>query len=103
MKKPWCRSSSIGWLKFLTGGQPVNDGKPHTAVLSSTSANVRLWLDGKMVAEKTTFTKPDDAGHVFKVGGAAPNTADDFNNGGISSVRVWARALPGADITIHRF
>lgn len=90
----------IGWLGAMTGGPKVNDGKTHTVVLSVQEGRVRLWLDGKTVAEKVGFTRPDMAGHVFKVGRAAPNFAGDFTNGTIASVRVWKRALPEDEIAL---
>jgi len=88
----------IGWLGAMTGGGKVDDGKPHTAVLMVRDGIARLWLDGAIVAEKGAFTKPDVAGHVFKVGRAAPDFAGDFTKGKIASVRFWKRALPDAEV-----
>lgn len=90
----------IGWLGAMNGGPKVNDGKPHTAVLSMSGGTARVWLDGKAIAEKANFTKPDQKGHVFKVGRAAPNFAGDFTNGKISVVKVWKRALPLGEIAL---
>jgi mono/diheme cytochrome c family protein len=90
----------IGWLGAMSDGPKVNDGKTHTAVLSVSSGNARLWLDGKRIAEKAEFTRPDVKGHVFKVGRAAPNFAGDFKNGKISAVKVWKRALPDKEIAL---
>mgnify|MGYP003596425226 FL=1 len=84
----------IGWLGAINSGPKVNDGKPHTAVLSVSGGTAKLWLDGKEIAEKANFTKPDQKEHVFKVGRAAPNFGGDFTNGKISVVKVWKRALP---------
>jgi mono/diheme cytochrome c family protein len=90
----------IGWLGAMTPGPVVNDGKPHTAVLSVSGGLARLWLDGKMIAEKANFTRPDVKGHVFKVGHAAMDFAGDFKAGKISSVKVWKRALPKKEIML---
>jgi sugar lactone lactonase YvrE len=90
----------VGWLGAMTGGPKVNDGKPHTVVLSVQDGSARLWLDGKKIAEKAGFTRPDVADHVFKVGRAAPNFAGDFTNGTIGTVRVWKRALPEDEIAL---
>lgn len=90
----------IGWLGAMTAGPKVNDGRPHTAVLSVTGGTARLWLDGKVIAEKANFTQPDQKGHVFKVGRAAPDFAGDFTNGRISVVKIWRRALPRAEIAL---
>ncbi len=90
----------IGWLGAINSGPKVNDGKPHTAVLSVSGGTARLWLDGKAIAEKANFTRPDQKEHVFKVGHAAPNFAGDFTNGKISAVKVWKRALPEGEIAL---
>ncbi len=90
----------IGWLGAMTGGGKVDDGKPHTAVLMVRDGTARLWLDGAIVAEKGGFTKPDVAGHVFKVGRAAPDFAGDLVRGKIVSVRFWKRALPDAEVAL---
>ena len=90
----------IGWLGAINSGAKVNDGKPHTTVLSVSGGTAKLWLDGKEIAEKANFTKPDQKGHVFKVGRAAPNFAGDFTNGKISVVKVWKRALPRKEIAL---
>jgi mono/diheme cytochrome c family protein len=88
----------IGWLGAMTGTQKVNDGKPHTAVLSFADRTARLWLDGKIAAEKSGLSRPDVAGHVFKVGRAATDFGGDFTKGNINAVRVWKRALPDAEV-----
>ena len=90
----------IGWHGAITGGPKVNNGKPHTAVFSVREGAARLWLDGKVIAEKSGFTKPDAKGHVFKVGRAASDFAGDFTKGNISAVRVWKRALPDAEVAL---
>jgi glucose/arabinose dehydrogenase len=90
----------IGWLGAMTGGPKVNDGKPHTAVLSVSGDTARLWLDGKVIAEKANFTRPDPKEHVFKVGRAAPNFAGDLRRGNIHVVRVWKRALPDGEMAL---
>lgn len=90
----------IGWLGEMVGEPKVNDGKPHTVVLSASGGTAKLWLDGRMIAEKQDFSRPDAAGHVFKVGRTAPDFGGDFGQGTISSVRVWSRALPETEIAM---
>ena len=90
----------IGWLGAMTGGPRVDDGKPHTVVLTASGGAAQLWLDGKQVAQKAKFTRPDQKEHVFKVGRAAPNFAGDLTKGNIRAVRVWKRALPDAEMTL---
>ncbi len=90
----------IGWLGAMNGGPKVNDGKPHTAVLTVRDGTARLVLDGKTIAEKAGFTKPDQKEHVFKVGRAAPNFAGELSKGNVRAVRVWKRALPDAEMAL---
>jgi sugar lactone lactonase YvrE/mono/diheme cytochrome c family protein len=90
----------IGWLGAMTGGGKVDDGKPHTAVLTVRGGTARLWLDGKIAVEKGSFTRPDAAGHVFKVGRAAPDFAGDFAKGKIGGIQVWSRALSDAEVAL---
>jgi len=90
----------IGWHGALTGGPKVNDGKPHTAVFTVQKGSARLWLDGKVIANKANFTKPDMTGHVFKVGRALPDMSGEFSPGKISTVRAWNRALADAEIDL---
>ncbi len=90
----------VGELGTLKGGPRVNDGKPHTAVLTLRGGAAQLWLDGKVIAEKAKFARPDVVAHVFKVGRAASDSAGDFKDGKIESVRVWKRALPDAEVTL---
>ncbi|WP_395745299.1 DUF6797 domain-containing protein [Prosthecobacter sp.] len=90
----------IGWLGAMNGGPKVNDGKKHTVVLTVREGLAKLWLDGKSIAEKAGFTRPDQKEHVFKVGRAAPNFAGDFAKGKIHAVRVWKRALPEAEMAL---
>ena len=90
----------VGWLGAITGGGKVNDGKPHTAVLTLRDGGAKLWLDGKVVGENAKLAKGDVAGHVFKVGRAAADFGGEFAKGKIASVRVWSRALPDAEIAL---
>jgi hypothetical protein len=90
----------VDGLGEITGGPAVNDDKPHTAVVVSRGANVQLWLDGQMVAEKASFSKPDNKMFVFKIGRAARAVASDFTRGRIANVRVWSRALPDAELPL---
>ena len=90
----------IGWLGAATGGPKVDDGKPHTAVLATKAGAVRLWVDGKVVAENARLSRPDVAAHVFKVGAASADFAGNFAKGKIESVKVWSRALEDAEIAL---
>ena len=90
----------IGFLGEMSGGPKVNDGKTHTVVLTVSNAVARLWLDGKLVAEKSGFSKPDMPKHLFKVGRSAPDFAGELSQGTITGLRVWSRALPDTEISM---
>jgi mono/diheme cytochrome c family protein len=90
----------IGWLGAMSGGPRVNDGKTHTAVLQLREGTAKLWLDGKLVAAKEAFTRKDQDGHILKMGRAAPDFGGDFDQGAISAVRIWKRALPDDEIAL---
>ena len=91
---------SIAETGSMSHRRKIAYGEPHTAVLSVREHTARLWLDGKKLAEKAGFTKPDVAGHIFKVGRGTPDSAGDFKNGKIASVRVWKRGLPDPEIAL---
>ncbi len=91
----------IGWLGAMTGGAEGGRRQAaHRGAHACSGGTARLWLDGKAIAEKASFTKPDQKEHVFKVGRAAPDFAGDFTKGKISVVRVWKRALPDAEVAL---
>ncbi len=90
----------IGWLGAVSGGARVDDGRVHTAIVVSRDGDVSLWLDGQVVARKEKFARPDDAGHVLKLGRAAPNFGGDFVGERIATVQIWGRALPEAELRL---
>lgn len=90
----------IGMLGAISGGPVVNDGKHRTAVVSVRDGEVRLWLDGLVVAERKVFSSADGEGHVFKVGRAWRDFGGDFSSGSIDVVRVWKRALPEGEMAL---
>jgi glucose/arabinose dehydrogenase len=88
----------IGWLGELAGGQRLNNGKPQTVVLATRGGVAALWINGRKVAEKSGFTKPDVRGHRFHVGRATKDFGGEFKDGSIRGVRAWSRALADAEI-----
>ena len=88
----------IGWLGAMSGGNGVSHGQRHTAILSTRKGTAKLWLDGRMIAETKDFQKPDVAGHILKVGRAAPDFAGELKQGTIHGVKMWSRALPNGEI-----
>jgi mono/diheme cytochrome c family protein len=84
----------------LTGGPKVSDGKEHTAVISVYKGHAQLWLDGKKIAEKNNFTRPDVATHVWKVGRASSDFGGSFKQGSIVKLRFWKRDMDGDEIAL---
>jgi cytochrome c5 len=89
----------IGWWGEMGGGK-VDDGKPHTVVLSVNKGHAQLWLDGKRIAEKKEFTRPDGATHVWKVGRATEDFGGAFEQGSIASLKVWKRAMATEEVSL---
>ncbi len=82
----------IGWLGEVAGGDKVDDGKWHEAALVSAAGMAKLYLDGKQIAGKAGFHRPDPVGALFQIGACTPDFGGDFH-GEISNVRFWKRAL----------
>lgn len=92
----------IGWVGALSGRPKVNDGKPHRVVLVVKDGGAEMFVDGKPAGKKANFTGPDVAGHVVKIGRAAPDFGHDFEGGTIENVRFWARAIEGPELKALR-
>jgi mono/diheme cytochrome c family protein len=88
----------IGWLGEMSAGPRVNDRRSHSVLLLVREGRAEMWIDGKPAARKSGFTRPDAAGHVFKLGRAATDFGGDFHGGGIESLRLWNRALGDAEV-----
>ncbi|MAF66962.1 MAG: hypothetical protein CMJ84_15065 [Planctomycetes bacterium] len=63
----------IGWIAALTSERAWNDGKWHTAVLTSGGGSARLLVDGALEGRRDGFRADDDPSFVFKVGAASTN------------------------------
>ena len=87
----------IGWLGAVRTKKRVNDGEWHNVVLTFGEGKVRIWIDGKLEAEKNSFTRPDPGGSVLKIGEAATDFGGRYD-GEIDYVRFWKRALPKNEI-----
>ena len=85
-------SYDVGWLGEFDGGEKVNDGKWHEVALVSAGGMAKLYLDGRQIAGKAKFSRPDPAGSLFQIGACTPDFGGDFK-GDISNVRFWKRAL----------
>lgn len=87
----------IGWIGAAGTKTKVTDGQWHHVVLVCGGGKARVFVDGKLEAEKTGFSAKDPGGSVLKIGAAA----DDFGGkyrGEIDFVRYWKRELPKEEI-----
>ena len=91
----------VGWEGAVSGGQKVNDGKEHIAVVTGTEkGGVLLYLDGNLIQKSKSLTSKDKVGHVFKIGSTARDFGGDFKDGSIEQVLFWKRTLPEKDIRL---
>lgn len=81
----------IGWLGQKHSKRKVNDGRWHTAVLLQQGAKTSAWVDGEQIFEADGMTRPDIAGHRFKIGAAGEEFA--AFNGEISHVHFYGSAV----------
>lgn len=88
----------IGFVGALGTKKTVADGKWHHAVLVNSGGNARLFLDGKLVAEKKDFSTKDTGDSVLKIGAGTEDFGGAFQ-GQIGYVRYWSRELPMEEIT----
>jgi len=93
----------IGWKGDIETGVKVADGKWHNVVLvylnhlDAAKGRAQIYVDGKLVAEKTGFRADDPPKSVLKIGKAATDFGGDYK-GEIDFVRYWERALPEDEI-----
>lgn len=83
----------IGWVGVMTSKRSFNDGKWHTAVLSVQGGAALLCVDGKVEASRQGFSRPDEPGHIFKIGAANRDFAFDFI-GSLGEVEYAKGGLP---------
>jgi mono/diheme cytochrome c family protein len=87
----------IGFVGAMGSEKKVIDGKWHHAVLVNGNGKARLFLDGKLIAEKNDFSTKDTADSLLRIGAAAEDFGGDFK-GEIGYVRYWNRELPMEEI-----
>jgi mono/diheme cytochrome c family protein len=89
----------VGWEGVVRGGDEVNDGKEHLAILvGDHKGNISIYLDGEKVGSQNNLTSKDKKGHVFKVGTTTRDFGGDFKDGAIDQVLFWKRALSQKEI-----
>jgi mono/diheme cytochrome c family protein len=87
----------IGFVGAMGTKGKVADGKWHHAVLVCGGGKARLFVDGKLAAEKAKFAAKDPGGSVLKIGAAKEDFGGSLK-GEIGFVRYWNRELPKEEI-----
>ena len=89
----------IGWHGAVSGGPKVDGGKWHHVVLTAVDGAASIHLDGKEIARRDDFSRPDRESFVFKIGAANHDFGLDFT-GEVENVRFWKRALDDEEIAM---
>ncbi|MEM6471510.1 MAG: DUF6797 domain-containing protein, partial [Planctomycetota bacterium] len=91
----------IGWVGAIQSRSSVNDGRWHIACLVVDDESTRLYVDGKLEAERVEFRRPANSSHVIKIGATADDFGGDFQGNlgwiGIIDDALDGEALAGAN------
>ncbi len=87
----------IGWVGAITSKTAVTNNKWHTAVLTVSEDETRLYVDGQLEATREGFRRPPVAGHVLKLGATAANFGGDYG-GEIAWAAVYDKIMTGDQI-----
>jgi parallel beta-helix repeat protein len=90
--------TSSGLDVFVMSSSKYNDGIWHYAVVTHDLSVLKLYIDGVVVAEKSTTDLPDTLGTQPLRIGANSLTADRFFTGDIDEVKLWNRALTASEV-----
>ena len=91
----------IGWVGMIKGRTRCDDGKWHQAVLTYRDGSAKLYLDGKLEAERKDFTSAEVADHRFKIGQVSPDFPGRGGSpyeGAFEYLKFWPRALSTAEL-----
>ncbi|GIW78832.1 MAG: hypothetical protein KatS3mg105_0639 [Gemmatales bacterium] len=93
--------TSTGKDCFVTSPVANNDGQWHYAVVSFDGTSLRLYVDGRQVAETSLpeGTEPDSSGTLPVRIGANSLDHSRFFVGDVDEVRIWNRALSEEEVS----
>ncbi len=87
----------IGWVGVVQSRQQIHDGRWHDVAVTWEHAPglFRLYIDGRLDGRKPLRPKGEEAGHLVRIGFAAPNfpEAKSHFDGQLDDVRFYQRAL----------
>jgi predicted phosphodiesterase len=83
---------------YIESPRIYNDSKWHYAVASYDGSKVKLYIDGEIVANKSTISPPDSTGTQPVRIGANSLSLKGYFTGSIDEVRIWNRSLTSSEI-----
>ncbi|WP_426976583.1 PKD domain-containing protein [Pseudarthrobacter sp. O4] len=103
--KAWFGVNS-GGAKTVNSTQSINDGQWHHIMASLSGAGMRLFVDGKLVAQRTDVTSGQAYSGYWRIGGdnlggwpSAPSNA--YLSGDIDEVAIYPTALTRGQVQSH--
>ena len=92
--------TNAGRNYFAASPNTYNDGKWHYVVVTYGGYYVKLYNDGKVVAQMQTSEAPDNTGtQPLRIGSNSLIQDNSYFTGNIDEVRVWNRAITGSEVT----
>ena len=87
----------IGWVGAMTSKSLVADGRWHVAVLTVGESHTRMYVDGRLEAEREKFRRDPVDSFEFKVGATAKDFGGDLR-GEIDWIRIDDRIYTATEI-----
>lgn len=92
--------NTAGTSYFVTSSSLYNDGAWHFATGTiDGSGNMKLYIDGSLVASGTTATGTLSPSRLSTIGSGSITSANDVWVGQIDEVGVWSRELSSTEVT----
>lgn len=91
--------ASNGDNNWVTSPNSYRDGLWHYAVVTFDGSTIKFYVDGVLIASKSTSASPDNSGSQPLRVGADSNTLKSFFTGNVDEVRVWNRALSAQEVS----
>ncbi|HEY3438539.1 MAG TPA: LamG-like jellyroll fold domain-containing protein [Actinotalea sp.] len=90
-----------GGVRTVTSGAAYNDGQWHQAVASLSGDGMKLYVDGKRVAQRSDTTSAQPYSGYWRIGGDSPWSGDAYFHGDIDDVAIYDTALSGTAVNNH--
>jgi len=90
-----------GSSQIVTSSKAYNDGQWHQVVASLGSDGMKLFIDGKRVAQRADITSAQSYSGYWRIGGDSPWDGNAFFNGSIDDVAIYGGPLTAAQVDSH--